>query len=188
FYDHEVCLHQQHVTWQGIQAKKIIFCEGYQMMNNPFFDWLPMQPAHGEIISCQTSAPLDPHIINQSKWLLPTAQHQCKIGATYEPTLRKPTLQATSKQSLLAFANTLFKHDMGFNVTQHQAGIRPATKDKQPFIGFHPKHAQLAVFNGFGSRGSLLIPWYASIFSQHLQHQQILPAHADINRYSTLCV
>ncbi|MDX8383485.1 MAG: FAD-dependent oxidoreductase, partial [Ghiorsea sp.] len=73
FYDHEVCLHQQHVTWQGIQAKKIIFCEGYQMMNNPFFDWLPMQPAHGEIISCQTSAPLDPHIINQSKWLLPTA-------------------------------------------------------------------------------------------------------------------
>jgi len=180
--------HPNHITYQGIESKKIIFCEGYRMARNPYFSWLPMQPAHGEIISCQTSAKLAPYIINQSKWLLPTSTHQCKIGATYEPDILQPTMQEKSQQLLLQFANTLHQHAIAFQVTKHQAGIRPATKDKQPFIGFHPHHPNMGIFNGFGSRGSLLIPWYAQAFSHTLQHQAMIPVEADISRYAALHV
>ena len=160
-----------------------VYCEGYQMMNNPLFSWLPLQPAHGEIITCNTEKPLPQDIINKSKWLLPIGEHSCRIGATYDTQISTPTVQATSQQQLLTFANNLFKTNPQFNVVQHQAGIRPTTLDKQPFVGFHPKHQNNAIFNGFGSRGSLMIPWYADLMVNNAT-----PNHADIQRYAHLCV
>lgn len=160
-----------------------IYCEGYQMKDNPLFSWLPLQPAHGEIITCSTEKALPHDIINKSKWLLPTDEHSCRIGATYDTHISAPTVQATSKHQLLTFAHQLFKTNPQFKVIQHQAGIRPTTLDKQPFIGLHPKHQNNAIFNGFGSRGSLMIPWYADLLVNNAT-----PSHADIQRYTHLCV
>ncbi|MDQ7005003.1 MAG: FAD-dependent oxidoreductase [Ghiorsea sp.] len=161
----------------------VVYCEGYHMMHNPLFSWLPLQPAHGEIISCTTKQVLAPDMINQGKWLLPTTPNTCRVGATYDTALNTPTVRASSKQQLLIFANSLFKTNPKFKVIQHQAGIRPTTLDKQPFIGFHPKHQNTAIFNGFGSRGSLLIPWYSQRFTQSLRNRSAIPAEANIDRF-----
>jgi len=176
------------VQWHSFTAKQIVFCEGYKLKDNPLFSWLPLQPAHGEIVTCKTSNPLASDIINKSKWLLPTDSHHCKIGATYEPSIQEPTLQASSKRDLLSFAQQLFKTEQNFNCMEHQAGVRPATKDKQPFIGFHPLYPNLLVFNGFGSRGSLMIPWYAHALSNTLVLNAPIPEEANISRFKSLCV
>ncbi|MDQ7058589.1 MAG: FAD-dependent oxidoreductase [Ghiorsea sp.] len=131
--------------------QNIIYCEGYHMMFNPLFSWLPLQPAHGEIITCATDKCLPDAIINKGKWLLPTSQNTCRIGATFDSKITTPTLSEISKQQLLAFAAGVFSKKYDFHVVEHQAGIRPTTLDKQPFIGFHPKHQNIAIFNGFGS-------------------------------------
>ena len=174
------------VQWQSVSADKVIFCEGYKLKDNPLFSWLPLQPVHGEILTCKTSASLDKDIINKNKWLLPTDNHHCKIGATYEPSIHEPQLQETSKQDLLDFANHLFKEKYDFHCLEHQAGIRPATKDKQPFLGFHPEHENIGVFNGFGSRGSLMIPYYANLFSESLLQGLKIPKEVDTKRFESL--
>lgn len=163
-----------------------IHCEGYKIKNNKLFSWLPLQPAHGEILHCQTQSVLSPEITLKSKWILPTSEHTCRIGATFEPDILEPTVQDQSKDALLLFASSL-KEDNQFKLLGHQAGIRPATLDKQPFIGFHPHQTNHAVFNGFGSRGSLLIPWYAKAFAATLLLQRKIPPEADIQRYVLLC-
>jgi len=163
-------------------SQTIIYCEGYRMIYNPLFSWLPLQPAHGEIITCHTDNNLPDAIINKGKWLLPIAKNTCRIGATFDTEITSPTLLKTSKQQLLAFAEDIFNEPYSFKVTQHQAGIRPTTLDKQPFIGFHPKYHNIAIFNGFGSRGCLMIPWHAEQLIQ-----QTIPKYADIQRYQHLC-
>ncbi|MDX8388790.1 MAG: FAD-dependent oxidoreductase [Ghiorsea sp.] len=180
--------HENHIVWQGISANKLIYCQGYKMKDNPMFSWLPLQPAHGEILTCSSDKKLSPNIINKSKWLLPIDEYSCRIGATFEPKLKEPICQVQSKQDLLAFALDVFTEKHDFNCTQHQAGIRPATKDKQPFIGYHPVNQNICIFNGFGSRGSLLIPWYAQAWSNSLIHSTPIPKEADIIRYLPLCV
>jgi len=160
----------------------VIYCQGYHSQANPLFSWLPMQASHGEIITCKTKFSLQNYIINKSKWLLPLSEHQCRIGATYDTSIHTPTLQASSKQQLLREANLFFSQTHTFEVVEHQAGIRPTTLDKQPFIGTHPQHKNLAIFNGFGSKGSLMIPWYANKFIHHRT-----PELSDIKRYQHLC-
>jgi hypothetical protein len=39
------------INWQDISAKKIIFCEGYHAIHNPWFNYLPFQLAKGEILT-----------------------------------------------------------------------------------------------------------------------------------------
>lgn len=71
-----------------------------------------------------------------------------------------------------------------FTLIQHQAGIRSNTMDKQPFLGFHPKAKHIGIFNGFGSKGSLLIPYYAQCMLEHILERKELPQHVDIQRFS----
>ncbi len=163
-----------------------IYCEGYRMIHNPLFSQLPLQPAHGEIITCNTNNNLPNAIINKGKWLLPINKNTCRVGATFDTKITRPCLLETSKQQLLAFAEDVFHEPYNFKVTQHQAGIRPTTLDKQPFIGFHPKYKNIAIFNGFGSRGSLLIPWYSQSFSQTLINNNPVPKEASIHRFKNL--
>ncbi len=40
--------------WQDIHARQIIFCEGYRAIYNPWFSWLPFQPAQGEILTLES--------------------------------------------------------------------------------------------------------------------------------------
>ncbi|MCF6208228.1 MAG: FAD-binding oxidoreductase [Ghiorsea sp.] len=178
------------ITYRNFEAETteqhVIYCEGYHMMFNPLFSWLPLQPAHGEIITCDSKQTLPDAIINKGKWLLPTSQNTCRIGATFDTKMTTPTLLESSKQQLLAFAEGVFSEKHDFNVVEHQAGIRPTTLDKQPFIGFHPKYKNIAIFNGFGSRGSLMIPWYSQSFSQTLINNTPIPKEASIHRFKGL--
>ena len=44
--------------------------------------------------------------------------------------------------------------DVNFITIDHFAGIRPATKDRRPFIGTHPEFKNIGIFNGLGSKGA----------------------------------
>lgn len=69
---------------------------------------------------------------------------------------------------------------------RQEAGIRPTTLDKQPFIGHHPKHPELIIFNGFGAKGSLQIPWYCQCLANNLMYNQAIPENSHIMRYASL--
>lgn len=164
-----------------------IYCEGYKVVHNPLFSWLPMQPSHGEIISCSSPTTLPPEARMQCQWVLPTSEHICRIGATFDPDIKQPTLHEKSRHALM-LAGQRILGNTHLTLTKHEAGIRPNTIDKQPFIGFHPRHHEKAIFNGFGSRGSLLIPWYAHAFCNTLLAHTPLPQEANILRYAQRCV
>jgi glycine/D-amino acid oxidase-like deaminating enzyme len=68
-------------------------------------------------------------------------------------------------------------------VKKIEVGVRPATRDRQPFLGVHPQHQHLAIFNGFGAKGSLMIPWFSQQMCHYLLHHQVLSDEADIRRF-----
>lgn len=174
---------QQDVQWRDVKARHIVFCEGHRAASNPWFGGLPFQLAKGEILACESRHELPRQILNYGHWLIPLEARRFKTGATFDTRQLDNLPSRQAEKVLLDDLRTVCPGQSLIRVYQHRAGIRPATLDKQPFIGTHPRHPQLHIFNGFGAKGSLAIPYYAVRFADYLQQQADLPPACDIRRY-----
>jgi glycine/D-amino acid oxidase-like deaminating enzyme len=182
-FDYQEINFQPTLTWRGIAAKKIIFCEGYQLRDNPWFSGLPLQLAKGEILTLESQKPLPNNILNYGHWLIPLGNNAFRTGATFDTGQLDTHCTEQAKNLLLHSLAKRLPDLAAAKLVKHQANIRPCTLDKQPFIGQHPYYPQLAVFNGFGAKGSLQIPYYSQNFSDFLLKNNLLDKNIDIQRY-----
>lgn len=171
------------MRWLDLEPRHIVFCEGYQAVSNPWFGKLPFQLAKGEILACETAAPCPKQILNYGNWLVPLSEHRFKTGATFATEWQDVQPTGAAASSLLSALHSVCPYLEPVGVNEHRAGIRPATLDKQPFIGAHPRFADLHIFNGFGSKGSLSIPWHARNFIESLQQRRPLAGDYHIGRF-----
>lgn len=182
-FDYQELELKPRLSWQDITpTKQVIFCEGYRTKANPWFSWLPFQPVKGEILTLQSDGGLPPDkLLNYGHWLIPLTDKQFRTGATFDRDQLDCQATRAAKSELLAALEQISPPLSQATVTAHQANIRPCTRDKQPFIGLHPRQPQLAIFNGFGAKGSLQIPWYSQGFADSLIHST--PPPSDIQRH-----
>jgi glycine/D-amino acid oxidase-like deaminating enzyme len=69
-----------------------------------------------------------------------------------------------------------------YQIIQHRSAIRPTVKDRRPFLGFHPEYKNVGIFNGMGTKGLSLAPFFARHFVQHLVNGTPLMKEVDIKR------
>lgn len=143
--------------------KKIIFAEGYKVIHNPWFKDEPWAPAKGEILDLNIDHDLENYIYNNGKWVLPLENGSFRAGSTFSWDPLDLTTTDLAKDQILAKVHEMIPHQA--TVIRHQAGIRPSTKASLPIIKTHPDNSNLICFNGFGSKGTLSIPYYAEQFS-----------------------
>ena len=177
------------VHWREFRASRLIFCEGWEARDNPWFSGLPWQPVKGEIIDLSLRAPaLETRILNAGCWLLPRGGDRFRLGASYDR--GHPDTQPTpaAREWLLQALGRLLDPLPEFSVEHQLAGVRPATGDRQPFLGLHPRQPQIGICNGFGSKGGLMIPFYAERLGAHLLSGAPLPPEADIHRHAALLI
>jgi glycine/D-amino acid oxidase-like deaminating enzyme len=124
---------------------------------------------------------LTDHILNGAHWLIPRAEGGYRFGATHDHAVCDSVPSPAGRAELEAGFRALLPGREA-RIAAHQAGVRPGTRDKSPLLGTHPKQPGLHIFNGFGARGALAIPWHAERMADYLLHGATLPAEADIRR------
>jgi len=159
------------VHYQDLKATNVIFCEGYQAINNPWLNHLPFKLAKGEILTLSNPTQLQT-MLSWEKWLVPH-QSILKLGSNFDWDNLELTASEMVKQSLTESVKK-YTH-LECDVIKHEVGIRPSTRQREPFIGALPALNNAYCFNGFGSKGCLFIPHYASLLSKHLLQQTPLP-------------
>jgi glycine/D-amino acid oxidase-like deaminating enzyme len=171
------------VVFRETRYKKIIFCDGTFGGVNTFFDWLPFRPVKGELLEVSLDMSF-PVIVNRGVFMLETMPGIFRVGSTYnnhelswEPTTK-------GKEYLLEKLGKLI--DGTPVVKRHYAGVRPATADRHPILGFHPGNETIGLFNGLGTKGVSLSPWFGEHFSGHLCGDHELDDEVNINRYFSL--
>jgi glycine oxidase len=61
------------VRYGYLTADRVIFCEGRHISDNPYFNWLPMRPTKGQMLTVKVNDALTPdHVYNQQFYLFPT--------------------------------------------------------------------------------------------------------------------
>ena len=178
-YD-ELKITPNQISYKNINAKNIVFCEGVGILNNPWFKWLPMQQFKGEVLEISAPQLKLTRIVNRGIFILPLENGNYKIGATHdwrnvdEKITEKGKLELTEKLDNLI--------NVPYEVVGHSAGLRPATRDRHPYIGVHPEYNNLFIMNGLGSKGVIMAPWLAKTLIEGFE-SKIWPKEFNINRY-----
>jgi glycine oxidase len=183
FFNNEEMVVGETIQHKNIEAKAVIFCEGTEALTNPYFNWLPFIKLKGETLLIRAPLPTD-ILLNRGIFAVPTEQpNEFILGSTYH---RDPTPGNSEKGigELLANAKKLLK--TAFETAAQNWGLRPTTIDRRPILGRHPTHQKILIFNGLGTKGVSLAPFFAVHLSDYLQGKTELIKEVNIERFYSL--
>lgn len=169
------------VCYKGISARRIVFCEGYNVVENPYFNYLPMQGCKGELLTFLAPKLQLNSVVKSGGFIIPFGENNYKIGTTYVLDDKTNTPTESAKAELLEKLKDLISCD--FEITGQEVGIRPTILDRRPLLGTHPEHKPLCILNGLGTRGAMLAPYTAVALFSHLENSQELDKEMNINRF-----
>ncbi len=180
-----IVFHETNIAYKNYQARQIIFCEGHQISENPFFKNVILKPVKGEILTLKFTEPLPDevsnYILNKKCYLLPIGNNIYKVGATYN--WRELNEWPTPDGLLELEKNIRDITSIPFTILEHRAGVRPAASDRRPILGIHQQKKQLAVFNGLGTKGVMLAPYFANALTGLLCHSTPIHKEVDVARF-----
>ena len=171
------------VTYNDVLADRVVFSEGRLISENPFFNWLPFRPTKGQMLTVRVPEELTPDkIYNQQFLLFPTEEKNIfRLGATYEWHNLDEVPSQKSTDELVERAQKAL--NIEFEVLDAQAAIRPNVADRRPTIGRHPEIENMFLFNGMGSKGVMLAPYFAKQLVGHIYSGMAIDAEVDLNRF-----
>ena len=170
------------IRYKDIQAKNILFAEGFGMHANPYFKYLPLDGTKGELLIIKAPLLDLDVILNTSVFILPLGNDLFKIGATYNWEDKSADPTEAGKNELVERIKEIINCD--FEIINHFAGVRPTVKDRKPLVGTHSNHHAVHIINGLGTRGVMLGPAMAKALFENIEYQKPLDPSIDIKRFS----
>lgn len=169
------------LQWKNLKAQQLVLCRGQFERHDTWFNWLPLKPAQGDILTLHIPDIKLQHIYNAGFFILPLGNDQYRLGATYEWEQLAAGPTAAGKAELLAKFEAVYKGP--YEVIDHQGGIRPTVADRRPLLGFHPAQARLAIFNGLGTKGVMIAPYFAQQMAKRLCGIGAIEDEVNIKRF-----
>lgn len=177
-------LNKQKIKYKEIHADKIIFCDGTGSHENPYFKHLPFAPNKGELLIAEIPGLPRNFIIKYGMMIVPWKDDLFWIGASNEWKFQDEQPTVAFRERTTAQLQRMLK--MPFKIMDHLAALRPATLERRPFLGFHPLHPQVGIFNGMGTKGCSLAPYFARHLVSHLLQDEPLLPEVDISRFRSI--
>lgn len=167
--------------WQGKLFDKVIFCEGYKVVHNPYFNYLPFAPAKGNILMVESKVKNMPFNLRDEYFVTPIGDGKYWIGSGYRWGEWNTEVNGEDIQKMSAFASSRLAFD--FKPIEEKAGIRPSMKTRRPVLGEHAVHKGLYIFNGLGTKGTSLGPFFAAMMAENLVNGTEIMEEVNISRY-----
>lgn len=181
FEYNKISFQTNNIVYKELKAKRVVFCEGFGLKENPFFNNLPMREAKGELITIHAPNLKINYLIKSAIFILPIGNDLYKVGATFNWVDKTKIPTEEGKEELEFKLNSVINCD--YKIVNHIAGIRPTVKDRRPMVGIHPKYNQLAILNGLGTRGVMIAPLMAKKLFQHIENGKEIESEINICRF-----
>ncbi|HEY3401943.1 MAG TPA: FAD-dependent oxidoreductase [Ohtaekwangia sp.] len=183
FDQNQLKISEAGVHYGQYTAGNIIFCEG--SVRNKWFDWLPVRPLKGETIFVEAGI-TENVIFNRGVYAVPASQTGggWRVGATYnfQDAMEGCTTEARAELEL-KLDNLLA---VPFESKGQEWGFRPTTPDRRPLLGRHPECDRILIFNGLGTKGVSLSPYFSEVLIHSIENGIALDKAVDIERYKSL--
>lgn len=169
------------IRYKDIEAKHVIFAEGFGIHANPYFNQLPLDGTKGELFIIKAPQLVLDVILNTSVFILPLGDDLFKVGATYNWKDKTDLPSEEGRSELIDRIKEIITCD--FEIVRHFAGVRPTVKDRRPLVGTHAAHRSIHILNGLGTRGVMLGPSMAKALFNYIENEIPLDKEIDIKRF-----
>ena len=159
----------------------VVLCTGAAVRCDPRLAHLPWAVAKGESLTLEISGLAPDVIVSCGHWLLPLADGQAKVGATYAVGADDATPTPAARKELEHAAARL--RERTFAVRDQEAGLRLTLPDKRPVAGCCTALPGVGVAAGLGSKGVLFAPWLARQWADHLATGASFNPAVDVARF-----
>ncbi len=175
-------INEDEVIYGNFKARKIIFCEGAKARYNPWFEYLPFEVSKGEALIVKIPGTRFERLLKHKLMIAPIRYDLYWVGSNYEwnPGNSNPSFK--TRENMLETLTKILK--VKFELVSHIAAIRPTVKDRRPFLGSHSHFSRMFIFNGLGTKGASLGPYWADRMAAHLEFEKPIPPEVDIKRFS----
>ncbi|MDP5106323.1 MAG: FAD-binding oxidoreductase [Polaribacter sp.] len=181
-FDHQqIKFRQNHLEYKEITTDRIVFCEGFGMTENLFFNYLPLNEVKGELITIHAPELEVDFLIKSTVFVLPLGDHLYKVGATFNWSDKTSNPSEEGRNELVEKLKKVIT--VPYTIIEQSAGIRPTVRDRRPLVGMHPTYNNLAILNGLGTRGVMIAPTVAKQLFNYLENDGELDKEIDIKRF-----
>lgn len=181
FEEEELIWENDSWTYRQFHFKSVVYCNGLGAMESRFFGGLPFAPVKGEILEVNQEFCPD-YILNRGVFRVHLGNQIHRVGSTYTKHDLDEGATDAARKEILDRLTELVKVPIN-EVMSHKTGIRPATRDRKPFLGKHPKEQSVYIFDGFGAKGVSLIPYYSKMMVSNILNHLPISKEVDIARY-----
>ncbi|GGD13701.1 NAD(P)/FAD-dependent oxidoreductase [Hyunsoonleella pacifica] len=171
---------KQPITYNNINAKHIVFSEGFGVTKNPFFTDLPLSPTKGELLTIHAPELKIDFVLKGPVFLIPIGNDLYVVGATYE--LYDLTHNTTDKAKMKLLDGLKSMISCPFEIINQVAGIRPTVRDRRPLVGKHKTHENMYLLNGLGTRGVMIGPYVAKQLFEFIDNENPLDREISLSR------
>lgn len=182
-FDHsELKTTPSEIQYKNIKAKKIVFCDGFGVTENPFFSYLPVIGVKGEVLKICTENEVPKAIWKAHNFLMPIAENVSVTASTYDRDDLTPDPTEKGKDEMIHHLKSFYKGN--FEIMEQTAGIRPTIIDRRPVVGAHPQYENVLILNGMGTRGTLLAPAMTEELFHFSEQNELIDKEADVARFT----
>lgn len=164
----------------NLQADRLICCQGYDSVGNPWFANVEFQPAKGEILTVRIPGWAERRVIHGDVWLAPLGDDVVRVGATYDWSQIDTMPTDNGRRELEVRLQTMIHGT--YEVLDHVAAVRPILRDPRPVLGLHPQWRQLGFLNGLASKGALMAPYFGRHLTRVIAMAERMDPSVDLAR------
>ncbi len=168
--------------YQNFSYDKIVFCEGYEAIKNPYLnDYVKIIPTKGEIIEIRAKGIPEDSIYLGPVFIQFMGDDLWRVGATYEQNQTSLEPTTAMKEELESRLRKLI--NVPYELVNHYCGIRPASPDRKPILGMHPAIDSMYFVNGMGSKAISMAPLLVQEMTDYMEQGIPLPKEVDVKRF-----
>ncbi|MFM7401362.1 MAG: NAD(P)/FAD-dependent oxidoreductase, partial [Bacteroidota bacterium] len=162
---------------------KVIFTEGFRGQFNELFPTDLWRVAKGEALIIRFpdfQGRVFNSMLKKTAIIAPLGDDTFWVGGTYQWYFPDFAPSSGERDFLIGHLNEML--GVPYEIIDHVAGVRPTVKDRRPLIGESPVKKDVLMFNGMGTKGALLAPYWATHLVNHLLDGEPIDSEVSLLR------
>jgi len=142
-------------------------------------------PNKGEVLIVKLPGWKLPGIVKEKVYFIPLKEKEMFwVGSYYQPWPGDPNPSEEGRTNLIEAISEFYTGEI--EVIEHLSGVRPTVDDRRPLIGSIPGYPNKFLFNGMGTKGTSLAPYWSEQLLSHIFDTKPLPSIVNPARYSVI--